>query len=206
MSPEAALAGAGRRTADRLHDHVRRTIEVLQGLDGRAVARFRDAVLRTHERGGTIFACGNGGSASTASHFCQDLAKSTICGDHAARLRVVALTDSVSALTAWANDHGYQAVFEQPLRALGRPGDLLIAISGSGNSPNVLGAVRYANMSGISTFALTGFDGGELKRLAQDGVHVEAAEMELAENAHMVILHHVVCAVRDWQRERHGAG
>lgn len=180
-----------------------RSAAVLERLDLDAVERLCRAVVRTHERGGTIFVCGNGGSASTASHFCQDLAKSTVCGaNDARRLRVVALTDSVSAITAWANDCGYESVFEQPLRALGRAGDLLVALSGSGNSPNVLGAVRYANASGIATFALTGFDGGELKRVAQDCVHVGAAEMETAENAHLVVAHLVVCAVREWKRGR----
>jgi D-sedoheptulose 7-phosphate isomerase len=183
--------------------HLERTLRVLVSLDAAAVERLAEAVLRAHGSGGTIFACGNGGSASTASHFAQDLAKSTLSGtSDRQRLRVISLVDGVSSLTAWANDHGYESVFEQPLRALGRPGDLLVAFSGSGNSANVVAAVRHANANGIETFAVTGFDGGELRRIAQDAVHVPAGEMELAENAHLVVAHQVVCAVREWKRER----
>ncbi len=187
--------------------HLERTLRALARLDQAAVERLVAEVLSTQERGGTIFVCGNGGSATTASHFAQDLAKSTATGPaDDRRLRVLALTDSVSNLTAWANDLGYDAVFEQQLRALGRPGDLLLALSGSGKSPNVLNAVRYANAAGISTFAVTGADGGELRGLARDAVHVEAVEMEVAENVHLVVAHQVVCAVREWKRERDGAG
>jgi D-sedoheptulose 7-phosphate isomerase len=187
--------------------HLERTLESLARLDSAAVERLVAEVRRTHARGGTIFVCGNGGSATTASHFAQDLAKSTATGpDDDRRLRVLALTDSVSNLTAWANDLGYETVFEQPLRALARPGDLLIAFSGSGNSRNVLAAVRFANGAGIATFAVTGGDGGALRRLARDAVHVEAAEMEVAENAHLVVAHQVVCALREWKRESHGPG
>jgi D-sedoheptulose 7-phosphate isomerase len=177
---------------------------MLGRVDPAALERLCAAVVRVHERRGTIFVCGNGGSATTASHFAQDLAKSTLLGpDDADRLRVVALTD-VSVLTAWANDHGFDTVFEQPLRALARPGDLLVALSGSGNSANVLNAVRWANASGIETFAVTGFDGGELRRLAADAVHVDVADMEIAENVHLAVAHVVVCATREWKRERRG--
>jgi D-sedoheptulose 7-phosphate isomerase len=182
-------------------------LAALAQLDQAAVQRLVAAILETHERGGTIFVCGNGGSATTASHFAQDLTKSTATGpaDHH-RLRVLALTESVSSLTAWANDLGYDAVFEQQLRALGRPGDLLIALSGSGASPNVLNAVRYAHDADIATFAVTGFDGGPLRRLARDTVHVATGQMEIAENAHLVVIHQVVCAVREWKHERDASG
>jgi len=184
-----------------------RTVAALQRVDAAAVGRLVAAVLRAHERGGTIFVCGNGGSASTASHFAQDLGKGTITGPaDDRRLRVVALTESVSALTAWANDHGYAAVFEQPLRALGGPGDLLIAFSASGNSPNVLRAVRYAQEAGIATFALSGFDGGDLTRIADDAVHAEVGEIEIAENVHLAVAHQVVCSVREWKRGPAGGG
>jgi D-sedoheptulose 7-phosphate isomerase len=185
---------------EQLTGRLQETIGALGKLDRQGVHQLCDQIIRTHAEGGTVFACGNGGSACTASHFCQDLGKATITGaGDDGRLRVVSLTDSVSALTAWANDHGYDTVFEQPLRALGRAGDLLVAFSGSGNSRNVLNAVRYANSCGIATFALTGFDGGELKRLARDGVHVEVRDMAAAENAHMVIAHLAIAGVRDWK-------
>jgi D-sedoheptulose 7-phosphate isomerase len=194
----SAVEGLG---ALRQLDHTR---AVLERIDRVALARLCAAVARTHEGGGTVFVCGNGGSATTASHFAQDLAKSTLLGDDDPdRLRVVALTD-VSVVTAWANDHGFETVFEQPLRALARGGDLLIALSGSGNSANVLNAVRWANANGVETFAVTGFDGGELRRLAADAVHVDVPDMEIAENAHLAVAHVVVCATREWKRERRG--
>lgn len=198
--PASASAAATRRALAGSRRQLAATIDVLCGLDWEAVERLALAVVRAHERGGTVFVCGNGGSAATASHFAQDLAKSTLLGlADGARLRVLALHDNVSGLTAWANDHGYATVFEQPLRALARPGDLLIAISGSGRSSNVLNAVRYANGAGVATFALAGFDGGELTHLAEDAVLVPIFDMEIAENAHMVVAHLVVCALRGWK-------
>ena len=171
-----------------------------------AVERLVKRIAETHDRGGTVFVCGNGGSASTASHFAQDLGKSTCSSlNDTRRLRVLALTDNVSGLTAWANDNGYESVFEQPLRALASRGDLLVAISGSGNSPNVLNAVRWANAGGLTTFALTGFDGGRLRELAHDVVHVDIRDMEIAENAHLVVSHLVVCGVRAWKRDQDAA-
>jgi D-sedoheptulose 7-phosphate isomerase len=190
-----------------LDSRLEATIAVLQRMQRSAVERLGQEVLRTHAAGGTIFICGNGGSATTAAHFAQDLGKSTLHGTmDADRLRVLSLAENLSGLTAWANDHGYESVFEQPLRALGRPGDLLVALSGSGNSPNVLRAVEYANQTGIGTFALVGFDGGTLKHLARDCVHVEIDDMEIAENAHLVIAHLVVGYVRDQKRSSETLG
>ena len=187
-------------------DPLAATLAALEALDRAAVARLAEAVCRTHARGGTVFFCGNGGSATTASHFAHDLAKSTLRDDaDGDRVRAIALNDAASGLTAWANDSGYETVFEQPLRALARPGDLLVAISGSGNSRNVLNAVRWAGEHGLGTFGLTGFDGGALRDLAQDAVHVPVAHMEVAENAHVVVMHLVVRAVRRWKCERPAA-
>jgi D-sedoheptulose 7-phosphate isomerase len=135
-----------------------------------------------------IFVCGNGGSASTASHFACDMVKGASY-NHARRFRILALTDSLPTLTAYSNDVSYDAVFVEPLKNFAKPGDLLIAISGSGNSPNVLRAVEYANAAGLKTVALTGRDGGRLGPLAQLDINVAEAHMGRIEDAHMIVTH-----------------
>jgi D-sedoheptulose 7-phosphate isomerase len=149
------------------------------------------------ERDKQVFIFGNGGSATTASHMSEDLGKSLL--KHAnlkdetqRRLRVMSLTDNVGWLTAVGNDVGYEQVFVQQLMNFGRPGDLAIAISGSGNSPNVLAAVDWANCHQLTTFALTGYDGGRLKPLAQAGLHVDLADMGMVESIHLCLFHWVL--------------
>jgi len=149
--------------------------------------------------GRMIFLCGNGGSAATASHFAYDLAKGTR-QSNGPMVRAMALTDNVPLLTAWANDTEYRRVFAEQLRPLIRPGDLLIAISGSGNSPNVLEAVRVAREAGAFTIGLTGFQGGKLRDLADLCLIVPSDCMEQIEDVHL-ILHHTITTVlrRTWE-------
>lgn len=135
-----------------------------------------------------IFVCGNGGSASTASHFACDIVKGASYGC-TKRFRIMALTDSLPTLTAYSNDVSYECVFVEQLKNFAKPGDVVIAISGSGNSPNVLHAVEYANSIGCHTLALTGRDGGKLAPLAQLNIHVANAHMGRIEDVHMSILH-----------------
>src|SRR5882724_9080540 len=117
-----------------------------------------------------IFVCGNGGSASTASHFACDMVKGASFGRES-RFRIMALTDSLPTITAYSNDVSYECIFAEQLKNFAQPGDVVIAISGSGNSPNVLRAVEYANSAGCRTIALTGRDGGKLGPLAQLNIH-----------------------------------
>ncbi|GBD08995.1 Phosphoheptose isomerase [Candidatus Thermoflexus japonica] len=149
--------------------------------------------------GRMIFLCGNGGSAATASHFACDLAKGTR-RPGAPMVRAVALTDSIPLLTAWANDTEYRRVFAEQLRPLVRPGDVLIAISGSGNSPNVLEAVQVAREAGAFTIGLTGFQGGKLRDLVDLCLIVPSGCMEQIEDLHL-ILHHTIITVlrRTWE-------
>src|ERR687883_249011 len=123
-----------------------------------------EVLLACHRRGGTVFVLGNGGSAATASHFVCDLAKGTRT-DGLPAFRVVSVTDNVPLITAWANDTSYDRVFAEQLSALVRPGDVLVALSASGNSPNVLAATRVARQLGAATIALTGQSGGRLGRV-----------------------------------------
>lgn len=163
--------------------------KVLDGIDCVAVGRFVQTLLAARESGATVFFVGNGGSAATASHFANDLAYGT--NEYQKPFRVLSLTDNVPVLTAIGNDNGYEEVFVRQLKVLGRPGDVLVAISASGNSPNLLRAIEYAKSVGIKTVALTAFNGGRMKQVADDGIHVLTGPKEYgpAEDAHMVLDH-----------------
>lgn len=153
----------------------------------RAIGWFRDA----RDSGRRIFVCGNGGSASTASHFACDMVKgASLCGN--TRFRIQALTDSIPTLTAYSNDLSYDVVFVEQLRNFAEPGDLFMAISGSGNSPNVVRAMEYANSAGCRTIALTGRNGGRLGPLAQLNIQIEVPHMGRIEDAHMIVCH-MIC-------------
>src|SRR5262249_30969949 len=108
------------------------------------------------------------------------------------RLKVLSLTDNTPYILAWANDEGYERIFVEQLKNLATAGDLVIAISGSGNSPNVLRAVEWANAHGLETFGLTGFDGGKLRQVAQCGLHVSNYDMGMVESIHLVLFHWVL--------------
>ncbi|HIQ22209.1 MAG TPA: SIS domain-containing protein [Planctomycetes bacterium] len=169
----------------------------LERVDWQAVARLAEGIWRAWEDGQFIFVFGNGGSGATASHFAEDLAKNALRQEdlHDAskrRPRVMSLTDNTPWITAIANDLGCEEIFLQQLMQYGRPGDVVIAISGSGNSPNVLAAVDWANRQGLVTFGLTGYDGGKLKEIQQDGVHVVLDDMGMVESLHLALLHWVV--------------
>ena len=165
---------------------------------GAQTDRFIATLYRGFEEQRTIFLVGNGGSASAASHFGQDLAKGTLSSMSATRrFRVIPLTDNIGFITALANDEGYESIFEQQLRNLAREGDLLVAISGSGNSPNVLRAVEYAHSIGMTTIGITGFDGGKLRTLAKESVHVPIDDMGMCEAVHGVVFHAAMCFLRE---------
>jgi D-sedoheptulose 7-phosphate isomerase len=137
-----------------------------------------------------VFFIGNGGSAATASHFANDIAIGTRTGD-AKPFRAMALTDNVAVLTALANDNGYDSIFVDQLKVHLRDGDALVAISASGNSPNVIAAVEYARSRGAKVVGLTGFDGGKLRTLSDIAIHAQTAKGEYGpvEDLHMVVDH-----------------
>jgi D-sedoheptulose 7-phosphate isomerase len=169
----------------------------LARIDPAEVRALADAIYACYESGHTVFLCGNGGSGSNASHFCEDLGKGTLCrrdldDDGKKRLRVLSLTDNTPYILAWGNDEGVDRVFVEQLKNLAGPGDLLIAISGPGNSPNVLRAVEWANAHGLATFGCTGFGGGKLRTLAQRGLHVPLDDMGIVESIHLTAFHWVV--------------
>ena len=187
---------------DQLHrgmeEHVRKTQEVLAGTDYQAVGRLVQALEGAYRDGKRVFIFGNGGSAACASHFAEDLAKGIIKDlSEPKRLRVLSITDSVPFISALGNDCGYETIFREQLATHAEPGDIAIGISGSGNSPNVLRAIEWGRENGLLTVGITGFDGGKLRRMVELSIHYQIPCMEIAENAHLVVLHLVVTGLRE---------
>jgi len=143
-----------------------------------------------------IFLIGNGGSAATASHFANDLLKSTVAADKP-RMKVIALTDNIPIMMAYANDCGYETIFAEPLDALAAPGDVLVAFSGSGRSPNVLRALDLARQRGLTTVGFAGRDGGEMPERCDVCLVVPCQPMEQIEDVHIVLAHLIYSAIRD---------
>jgi len=167
------------------------TFEVLiNRTDVDAIARIVRCLHTARDSGATIYIAGNGGSAATASHWVNDLGKATKSPGHLP-MRVMSLSDNVSWLTALANDEGYERVFSGQLENFARPGDILIVISASGNSPNLLRAVELAKTREVFTIGFLGFDGGLLKNMVDDCVWLpsEKGAYGLVEGAHGVLCH-----------------
>ena len=161
---------------------------VLTKLDTGLVATAIEWLRETRDRDGTVYICGNGGSASIASQLVVDIVKGGSLRKKA-RFKMIGLTDSVATITAYANDEGYDSVFVEPLKNFARPGDLLIAISGSGNSPNVLRAVEYANSIGCRSIGLTTSEGGKLRDISKLTLGVPSRHMGRLEDCFFVITH-----------------
>jgi D-sedoheptulose 7-phosphate isomerase len=171
--------------------------EELRRIDPAQVKALADAIYDCYEKGRFVFVIGNGGSGSNASHFCEDLGKGTLRredfdNDRKKRLRILSLTDNTPYILAWGNDEGFERVFSEQLKNLASPGDLLIAISGSGNSPNILRAVEWANKNDLRSFGCTGFSGGKLQKLAHQNFHVPLDDMGIVESIHLAAFHWVV--------------
>jgi D-sedoheptulose 7-phosphate isomerase len=170
-----------------------------KALDSVAPERFEELVRlleSAYHDERQIFLMGNGGSGGTASHLACDLNKGVSFG-LSQRFRVICLNDNMPTLTAYANDVSYDEVFVEPLKNFLRPGDLVIGISGSGNSPNVLKAIAHANSQGAHTVGLCGFDGGKLAGLARTPLVVPVHDMQKAEDVHLILLHvayQILCA------------
>lgn len=161
------------------------------------IQAWADLVHEAWQNEKFVYVFGNGGSATTATHICEDLGKSSLHqhelqDETKKRLKIMSLTDNLGWILALGNDVGYDQIFVQQLMNYGSPGDLVIAISGSGNSPNVLKAVDWANRHGLKTFGLTGFDGGKLRRMAHGGMHVPLDDMGMVESIHLALFHWVL--------------
>jgi D-sedoheptulose 7-phosphate isomerase len=174
--------------------------QIVQNLPQGQIARVIDILAQARTEGRRIFVFGNGGSAAMASHFACDLGKGTV-QEGKPRFKVISLNDNVPLLTAYANDFGYETVFAEPLASLAEPGDIAIAISSSGNSPNVLRAMDVARKRGLTTIGITGFKGGKLKEKVDVCVIVPADPghpdgMQHAEDGQWVVLHVIFVTIR----------
>jgi D-sedoheptulose 7-phosphate isomerase len=165
-----------------------RLSDVLASIDIGAVSQVIATLADARRNGRHVFVCGNGGSASTASHFVCDMVKGASF-NRESRFRIMALTDSLPTITAYSNDVSYDCIFVEQLKNFAGQGDVVMAISGSGNSPNVVNAVEYGNLIGCTTIALTGRDGGKLGPLANIQVHVPEPHMGRIEDGHMIVCH-----------------
>ncbi len=162
--------------------------EVLKALPTDKFAEINEVLQDARETGKQVFVIGNGGSAAAASHMVCDFGKNTR-QDGKQRMRAICLNDNVPSVMAYANDEGYQVIFSEQLLALGRPGDILIAISGSGNSGNIINAIQTAREMQIKVIGLTGFQGGKMKALTDICLVVPSESMEMIEDVHLIINH-----------------
>lgn len=184
-----------------IQSYLDRLCTLLQQLPVGDIQRVIECLLDACQRGRTIYIMGNGGSAATASHMANDLSKGTFVPG-APRFKAMALTDNVPLMTAWANDKDYASIFFEQLVPLVQSGDVVIGISGSGNSENVLRAIRLAREKGATTIGFTGYNGGKLAYLVDINVLASGAEMEMAEDIHMVLDHLVCSTLRSLLKEQ----
>lgn len=164
---------------------------LLKQLDTQAIEAFLQELKLAQKCQNTVFFIGNGGSASTASHMANDLGIGVGINDGKQPIRALALTDNVAVMTAVANDHGYPNVFVNQLKIHYRPGDKLVAISASGNSPNVIAAAEWVKVQQGKVIGMIGFDGGRLKEICDIVIHVRTPTGEYGpvEDAHLIINH-----------------
>jgi D-sedoheptulose 7-phosphate isomerase len=187
-------------------DYIHGLKGVLDRLPLKPVEEIIQAIEQAQNERRQVFVIGNGGSAATASHMMNDLCKGTLGHKGDApwpRLRVIALTDNVSLMTAWANDTDYDRVFSEPLKNLAQRGDLLIAISASGNSPNIIAAVEAAKHLGVKVIGLAGFGGGKLSKMADVSFVVASDEYGPVEDVHMILDHIITGYLYEKLKETH---
>jgi D-sedoheptulose 7-phosphate isomerase len=183
-----------------MKDHIRGYLDRLESalstIPAEQVDEFSSRLYRAYQDGKQVFVLGNGGSASTASHMAADLGKNTI-GPNMRRFRIISLNDNVPLLTALSNDLGYNRVFAEQLMNLIHPGDVLVVISGSGNSPNVLRAIEYARGECAQVVGLLGFSGGRASKLCDTAIVVDSDDYGVIEDAHLILNHILVEYFRD---------
>lgn len=173
---------------ENIREYLEMEIKTLEALDVDMIDRGMREIEAAYRREGTIYIFGNGGSGSTASHYTNDFNKG-LSENLEKKFRFVCLNENIPTVLAVANDFGYDEVFRYQLRGRLRPGDLVIGISGSGNSPNVVNAIEYAKDQGVRTLGIVGYDGGKLKRLVDVPLHVPVMNMQLSEDVHMIFDH-----------------
>jgi D-sedoheptulose 7-phosphate isomerase len=180
-------------------DYLRQHGQVLEQLRHSEIDRIGIELIRAYEEGRKVYLLGNGGSASLASHFACDLAKGTITrGDQRRRFQAISLAENIALMTAWANDTSYDQIFAEQLRNVVRSRDIVVAISASGNSPNVLLALQVARELEACNIGLTGFEGGKMKALCDFCVVVPSDNMQIIEDLHVGIAHALFTVIRQY--------
>ena len=170
----------------------------INNLDPEVIASFATHLENAYNSNQSIYVIGNGGSAANASHFAQDLAKGIFFEKPVAKtMKAISLTDNIAHITAIANDTGYQNIFSAQLNTYANTGDVLVCISGSGNSENIIEAVKAAKQKNMFVIGVTGFDGGQLKTMSDFSVHVPLHEMCTVESIHSIIFHLIVLELRE---------
>jgi D-sedoheptulose 7-phosphate isomerase len=181
---------------DIIKDYLEQVRQTLGRLPVNDIEKIVTILNKARAAGKRIYTIGNGGSAATASHFASDLNKGAIRSD-APRFRAIALTDNMPVITAWANDENYEDIFSQQIENHVTQGDVVIAITGSGNSMNIIKALMLADTKGAVTIALTGFDGGAVKKIARVSVIVPNNCMEQVEDVHLILEHIITACCRE---------
>jgi D-sedoheptulose 7-phosphate isomerase len=181
---------------EKLQSYIATLQQTMDKLNQALISDVIHVLQRARMRGSQVFIMGNGGSASTSSHFVCDLAKNTRY-DGLPHFRVIGLADNMEIFSAYANDEGYENVFSQQLINLVNPDDVVIAISASGNSKNVVNAVEEAKKHNVTTIGFTGFDGGRLGQLVDIHIHVDSKIIEHVEDIHLMLEHMIVMTIKD---------
>ncbi len=171
-----------------IRKYLNEEIEVLKSIDENEINEVMNVLEKTRLEGNRIFICGNGGSAATASHFTCDFNKG-VSYDQTVKYDFECLNDNVQMMMAIANDISYEDIFSEPLKNKMRKDDILFAISGSGNSQNVVKAVEYAKSIGAQTIGLVGYDGGKIKELVDYCIHININNMQIVEDIHLMMAH-----------------
>jgi D-sedoheptulose 7-phosphate isomerase len=171
-----------------ISDYLKGLRNTIEDLDVGEIDQVCRIFKNAYDQERTIFLMGNGGSASTASHIACDINKGA-CLNAKKKFHVMALTDNLPVITAIANDINYDSIFLEQLKSFAKPGDVVVGISGSGNSPNVLKGIEYARQTGCTTIGVCGYDGGKLKTLVDCCFHVKINDMQIVEDLHLVLGH-----------------
>jgi len=186
-------------------DYLKKLKRILDQLDREGIEKATDLIMEAYKAGRQIFIFGDGGSASTASHFACDLSKGTlqrVYDEKERRFRVISLTDNVALMTALANDLSFDDIFIQQLRNLVQKNDVVIAISGSGNSPNVIKALKYAREQGAKTIGFLGFKtGGKAAKLVDVPIIVQSNHYGRIEDAHLILEHLITSCIAEVKEE-----
>ncbi len=173
-----------------INSYIDRLKKTLDNLDIKEIEHFENILSIARDRGSNIFIMGNGGSAATASHYCCDFNKVASYGyDDKKRFRFICLSDNIATVMSYSNDVCYEDIFVEQLKNFVQPQDIVIGISSSGNSENVLRAITYANENNITTIGLTGCNGGKLKKLAKYSVNANIDDKQIAEDIHLILCH-----------------